>query len=497
MSEQPNVLLICTDHWFGSLIGAAGHPVVQTPTLDNLAHCGVRFRRAYSACPVCIPARRTLMTGVSPRRHGDRVFNETQSMPDVPTVAQTFRKAGYQASAVGKLHVYPQRDRIGFDDVILDEEGRTQYGVTDDYELYLGDVGYAGRHYDHGMSNNQYNYRPWHLPEETHVTNWATRMMSRTIRRRDPTKAAFWYLSYRHPHPPLVPLQAYLDLYRDIEMDSPGRGTWLNRPQGMPYAVAAVQSRMDRYTPAQLLAARRAFYALCTHIDHQLRVVIGTLREEAVLDDTIICFVSDHGDMLGQHHMLGKRVFYENSSAIPMILVGRRGDDRVSVGAIDDRLVGLQDVMPTLLDLCGIEVPSTVEGLSMVRSKTRPWLYGECSEGYHATRMVHDGRFKLIYYPVGNCRQLFDLEQDPAEITDLSDDPGNSKVLERLSATLISQLYGGDEEWVRDGRLVGYPDRPFIPGPDRGLASQRGDHWPAPPKTDIVQIEWHSDKERE
>jgi arylsulfatase len=335
MATRPNVLLICTDHWFGSLLGIAGHPVIQTPTLDDLARCGVRFPRAYSECPVCIPARRTLMTGVSPRRHGDRVFKETQPMPDIPTMAQTFRDAGYQAFAVGKLHVYPQRDRIGFDDVILDEEGRTQYGVIDDYEIYLGDMGYAGRHFDHGMSNNQYVYRPWHLPEETHATNWATRMMSRTIRRRDPTKPGFWYLSYRHPHPPLVPLQAYLNLYRDVEIDAPEHGKWLHRPEGLPYAVAAVHSRMDHYTPAQLVAARRAFYALCTHIDHQLRVVIGTLREEALLDNTIICFTADHGDMLGQHHMLAKRVLYENSATVPMILVGTRGDDQVGVGVVD------------------------------------------------------------------------------------------------------------------------------------------------------------------
>ncbi|HCR16942.1 MAG TPA: hypothetical protein DIU35_05620 [Candidatus Latescibacteria bacterium] len=151
MLEQPNVLLITTDHWFGSLLGEAGHPHVQTPTLDQIARNGTRFTRAYSECPVCIPARRTLMTGVSPRTHDDRVFKETLRMPDVPTVAQTFRNAGYQACAVGKLHVYPQRDRIGFDDVILGEEGRMQFGAVDDYELFLGDQGFAGQQFTHGM----------------------------------------------------------------------------------------------------------------------------------------------------------------------------------------------------------------------------------------------------------------------------------------------------------------------------------------------------------
>ncbi|MCH2615035.1 MAG: sulfatase-like hydrolase/transferase, partial [Opitutales bacterium] len=120
MSEKPNVLLISTDHWPATLLGCAGHPAVQTPTLDQLAANGTRFINTYAECPVCIPARRTLMTGTTPRTHGDRIFQETLPMPDLPTMADTFRNAGYQAYAVGKLHVYPQRDRIGFDDVILD-----------------------------------------------------------------------------------------------------------------------------------------------------------------------------------------------------------------------------------------------------------------------------------------------------------------------------------------------------------------------------------------
>ena len=123
MSDRPHVLLICTDHWPAAHLGCAGHPAIETPTLDELARGGVRFTRAYSECPVCIPARRTLMTGTSPRTHGDRVFLDTQPMPDLPLLAQSFRDTGYQAYASGKLHVYPQRNRIGFDDVILNEEG--------------------------------------------------------------------------------------------------------------------------------------------------------------------------------------------------------------------------------------------------------------------------------------------------------------------------------------------------------------------------------------
>ena len=491
---RSNVLLISTDHWPAHLLGIAGHPVIQTPGLDELARCGIRFTNATTECPVCIPARRTLHTGTTPRTHGDRIYKEKLTMPDVPTLAGTFRNAGYQAYAVGKLHVFPQRNRIGFDDVLLDEEGRTMYGVTDDYELYLGDQGLAGRQYMHGMPNNDYSIRPWHLAEEHHATNWATRAMTRTIKRRDPTRPSFWFLSYRHPHPPIVPLQAYLDLYRNAEIDPPKQGAWCSDGTQNTHAIAGSRYKGSKFTPTQVLEIHRAFYALCTHIDHQIRVLVGTLREEGILDDTIICFTSDHGDMIGTHQMWAKRVLYHSSVNVPMILVGRRGDPRVPEGVVDDRIVGWQDIMPTLLDLCGIETPKSVEGLSMVGDRKRDHLYLEVGEDDHASRAITNGTHKLIYYPVGNRCQLFDIRNDPDECTDLAGDKSLAGLQAELQALLIRQLYGGDEAWVKDGRLVGKPHKPFLPGGNRSFSAQRGDHWPPPPVTNIPQIEWNPEK---
>ncbi|MCZ6672638.1 MAG: sulfatase-like hydrolase/transferase, partial [Verrucomicrobia bacterium] len=464
MSDKPNVLLISTDHWPASLLGCAGHSAIQTPTLDQFAANGTRFTNTYAECPVCIPARRTLMTGTPPRTHGDRVFQETLPMPDLPTMAGTFSDAGYQTYAVGKLHIYPQRNRIGFDDVILDEEGRQIYGVVDDYELFLGDQGYAGRFFEHGMSNNEYSYRPWFLPEETHATNWAANQMCRVIKRKDPERPAFWFLSFRHPHPPLLPMQSYLDLYRDmgVEIDRPYLGSW-TQEEDPCFSLQVGFDGGKKFTPEQIRGARLAFYALCTQIDHQLRVVIGTLREEGMLDNTIICFTSDHGDMLGNHNMWAKRLFYENSANVPMLLMGVKGDERTGHHRVDDRLVGWQDIMPTLLDLSGIEIPDTVEGISMVGEKKRDWFYGEIDEGPRAARMIRDGRYKFIYYSTGNYSQLFDLEEDPNELNNLADSPDHADILDRLTEILISQLYGGDEAWVQDGKLVGLPNKTYTP----------------------------------
>ena len=469
---KPNVLLITADHWPGYLLGAEGHPCIQTPTLDELSRSGIRFTRAYSEAPVCVAARRNLMTGCGQRHNAGR---------PLPTLAQTFREAGYQAYAVGKLDVHPQRDRLGFDDVILSEEGRVQFGLVDDYEMYLADQGHAGQYFTHGMSNNQYVTRPWHLAEEHHITNWATREMVRTIVRRDPTRPALWYLSYVHPHPPLVPLQVYLDIYREMQIDMPAMGEWAADPDSLPFSLRKARAHGERMSDHQMRSARRAFYALCTHIDHQLRVVIGTLREHGLLDNTIILFSADHGDMLGKHGLWRKQLHYEESARVPMILLGTEGDSRIGHGRVDDRLVELQDVMPTLLDLAGIDIPDSVKGQSMASAPRRQHLYCEHGAGGMATRMVHDGRFKLIYYPTGNRLQLFDLEDDPEELVDLSISDAHQADRERLIELLVGGLHGDDLAFVQDGQLAGVADMVYEPEPDRGLRTQRGGHWPPPP----------------
>lgn len=480
-SDRPNVLLICVDHWPGRLLGVAGHVCIMTPTLDQLAANGVRFTNAYSATPTCIPARRALMTGTTAKTHGDRVFDETLEMPELPTLAGTFSRAGYQCYAVGKLHVYPQRDRIGFDDVLLCEEGRHHLGLKeDDYEMYLADQGYVGQELTHGMCNNDYMSRPWHLPEHCHGTNWTVREMCRIIKRRDPKRPAFWYMSFQYPHPPLVPPADYLEMYRDADIPPAFMGDWSKDCEQLPYALKIRRDDMHqkeyrsfRHGPG-LVQARRAFYAQCTYIDHQMRLAIGTLREEGLLDNTVIGFVSDHGDMLGNHGLFAKYVFYEDSCKVPLIIVPTAGDERLGHHRVDDRLVELRDVMPTLLDYCGLEIPESVEGMSLLRAECREYLYGEHYEDERSSRMIRDGRYKFIYYPVGNRMQLFDMENDPDELHDLSNEMDQAGVRKRLEALLIKELYGTDLDWIENGCLRGVADKAYQSTPDRGLGAQRG-----------------------
>ncbi|RKX34016.1 MAG: arylsulfatase [Verrucomicrobia bacterium] len=474
---RPNVLLICVDHWPGSLLGVEGHDPILTPTLDEMAGSGVRFTQAYSSTPTCIPARRALMTGTTARTHGDRIFNEhLEMLPELPTLPQTFRDAGYQAYAVGKLHVYPQRSRIGFDEVILNEEGRHHLGAgRDDFERFLEREGYSGQELTHAMGNNEYVTRPWHLPESCHPTNWTVREMCQVIQRRDPTRPAFWYCSFVTPHPPVTPPKDYFDLYCHLGVDTPFSGEWAQDFDELPYALKLHRGRSRKpKTPKEIALARIGFYAQCTYIDHQIRLLIGTLREEGLLDNTILMFTSDHGDMLGNHGLWAKPPMYEWSARIPMILVPTADSEEVGHHRTDDRLAELRDLMPTLLDLCDIPVPETVEGHSLISDIRRDHLYCEHFEDDRAQRMVRADHFKIIWYPTGNRLQLFDLEADPEELHDLSEDPRHADTRERLTRLLIRNLYGTDLDWVQDGRLIGTPDKVFRVAPNRGLSGQRG-----------------------
>ena len=307
--------------------------------------------------------------------------------------------------------------------------------------------------------------------------------MCRVIKRRDPTRPAFWYLSYTHPHPPLTPLGCYMDFYRQFEPPPPLWAEWCADPDALPFTLKMGRNFWPMLPPGALREARRAFYALCTHIDHQFRVVLGTLREEGLLDDTIILFTADHGDMLGDFGLYAKRVHYEGSSRVPFILIGTAGDTRLPAGTVDDRLVGLAHVMPTLCSLAGVPVPGTVEG-QPIHLHRHATLYGDCLDNNGATRMLMDERHKLIWYPAGNRLQLFDLATDPTETRDVANDPAYRTVRDRLTGALIERLWGIDLEqgWARDGRLVGHDPGPYVPKPDRSWSGQRGIHFPQPPQ---------------
>jgi arylsulfatase len=474
MSENKNVLLISTDQWPGHLMGCDGNKNIMTPTLDSFARTGVRFSNCYSTCPICIPARRSLMTSLFPKSHGDRVYSDLMEMPKVTTLAQAFRNAGYQAYATGKLHVYPQRNRIGFDDVILTEEGRYELGAVDDYQIWLGEHGYTGEEYMHAMGNNSYYTRPWHLEEKLHPTCWITREMARIMKRKDPTRPAFFYISYEFPHPPLVPLRDYLAMYENEDIEPPLRGDWEEKDTVIHY----MQDDASKYNERDIERARKAFYAQCTLIDHQIRILVGTLREMGLLENTIIAFFSDHGDSLFDHGLVAKRNFYESSTRVPFIMTGTPIEKFRET--VRDDIVCLEDIMPTLLGACDIPVPDTCEGLNLFKNKKREMLYGEVGEGIKASRMVRYSDYKLIYYPCGNILHFFNLKKDPEEKHNAHGEKIYKEIEDKMINWMINSMYGSDMKWIKDGNLTGFSVPGFVSKAEYTLYNQRGYHWPPP-----------------
>jgi len=269
-------------------------------------------------------------------------------------------------------------------------------------------------------------------------------------------------------------------MYQDAPIPPAHLGEWAKDFDQLPYLL---QDRSNRWYPHlkegklhdfELRLVRQAFYAQCTYIDHQIRVVVGFLREQGLLDNTIIAFTSDHGDMLGNHGFFAKGLHYEDSARIPLIIVPTANYDHLAHHQTDDRLTELMDIMPTLLDMAGIPIPDTVTGQSLAGEDRRQYLFAEYQEGAMATRMLRDERYKLIYYPAGNHCQLFDIIHDPNELNDLAEDSSVADVKERLIYKLQNYLYGSDLDWIQDGKLVGVPKPEYKPRPNRDLTAQRG-----------------------
>ncbi len=466
MSDQPNILLLMTDQQRGDCLGIAGHPVVQTPYLDHLAASGTRFRRAYTACPVCIPARRTLMTGQTPFHHGVMMNYDTRL--EGPTLPGELTRAGYQAHLVGKLHLWPHRKLHGFSSADWSDGP----GHGGDYDTWLVEQGVLQPHagLSHGADRNGYVARPWHLEERLHFTNWCADKALEFLRRRDPTVPFFLNVSFHQPHQPCCPPQAYYDRYLQQDLGEPYVGAWArvyDDPQrGLP--VAAWRAAL----PPQVLRQYRAgYYGCINHIDDQ----IGRILQH-VPGNTIIVFLSDHGEMLGDHQWIRKRNAFEPSAHIPLIIRLPRHLQRAP--QVRDEPVELMDVMPTLLEAAGVPIPATVDGASLLglangRSQAwRDYLHGECADVPSlgsGMQYVTDGRQKYIWYPGTGAEQYFDLEHDPREMVNRVDHPACEAAVAVWRQRLVERLAGRPEGFTDGTRLcpIGRAS-PFVrPGLER------------------------------
>jgi len=491
MATQPNLILIMADQWRGDCLscGVNGHPVVQTPYLDQLACDGVRFTSAYTSTPSCIPARASLHTGMSQTSHGRVGYRDAIPWDYPVTMAGELTRHGYHTQAVGKMHVFPERSQMGFQNVIL-HDGYLHYSrhrgrdlaLVDDYLPWLRDqVGHEADYFDHGLNCNAYVARPWDKEEYLHPTNYVTSQAIDFFRRRDPRKPFFLFVSYHRPHPPYDPPGWAFDMYRDMEMPPVPAGDWSDVME--PYAQPSrPDCFVDQVDPRVLQRARAGYYGHMSHIDGQINRLIEVLGEYGLADNSYILFTADHGEMLGDHNMWRKAYPYEGSAHVPFVLRGPQGGG-LAPGAVCDKPVELRDIMPTLLSAAEIPVPDSVEGknvLPLAQGRSAAWreyLHGEHTVLGQSLQYVTDGRCKYVWFSGSGHEQFFDLAVDPHELRDLARVPEQAERVALWRNRLISELADREEGFVEEGDLIaGRPVSPVL----RHLRERTAEHMNRP-----------------
>ncbi len=471
MNDKPNIILVCVDQMRGDAMSGAGNPIVKTPYLDQLAATGTTFDNAYSATPTCVPARVALFTGMGQESHGRYGYRDgvpfSKAYPT--TLPGVLRDNGYQTQAIGKMHVYPERDRIGFEDVKLHDgflhfarrmNGRNLAAI-DDYLTWLRrQPGMAAAaETDHGVGCNSMMARPWDKPEAYHPTSWIGSEAVDWLYRRDPTVPFFLYLSFHRPHAPYDPPQWAMDQYLDEDLPEPPVGEWTKAFEAFRIDFLA-EPMHGKQKPEVRRRALAAYYGLITQIDYQLNRLVEALSDFNLVDNTAFVFVSDHGDMMGDHNFYRKTVGYEGSAHVPFIVRlpgGRYVSPRV------DQVVELRDIMPTILDIAGVEIPDTVDGASvlpLMRGEDVEWrsdIHGEHTyemNGWESMHWVTDGHRKFCWWTGSGIQQFFDLDEDPQELVNLVDDEGRAEEVADWRGRLIGHLRDREEGFVVDGELV-------------------------------------------
>ncbi len=448
----------------GDCLGIAGHPDVKTPYLDSLALDGLRFDNAYSACPSCIPARAALMTGMSQEHTGRVGYQDGIRWDYKHTLAAEMTKAGYQTQCVGKMHVHPLRNYLGFQNVLL-HDGYLHYyrnserpyyenqKVADDYLWWLKhELGPDADITDTGIDCNSWLARPWPYDEKYHPTNWVTSECIDFLRRRDRDRPFFLMASYVRPHAPFDAPEPFFRMYENMKLRPPVIGDWSAE---MGENSRYLSSSEGCFDDEMRRRAMIGYYACISHLDNQIGKLLDGLFFENLAANTLIIFVSDHGELLFDHNMYRKSRPYKGSSNIPLIISGAGLQKR----GVCHSVAELRDVMPTVLAVAGADIPDTVDGKNLLSDGfEREYLHGEHSGGSIGNQFIVTERDKFIWFMQSGKEQYFNLESDPHELHNAINDKEYSDRIAYLRSCLINELKGRPEGYTDGEKLI--PGRP-------------------------------------
>ncbi|MHB9138478.1 MAG: arylsulfatase [Victivallaceae bacterium] len=472
-----NVFLLMTDQHRFDALGFMGNSVVKTPNLDQLAARGTVFSCAYSNSPSCVPARASLISGMNQWHTGILGMGHGQSPMGTGfqhTLPGELANAGYHTQGIGKMHFYPQRSLNGFHHIILDESRRRESpGFISEYELWFNEHKDGNYGISDGRDWNGWEGKPYDNPPLLHPNYWTADESIKFLNRRDPEKPFFLKTSFARPHSPYDAIPEYFDLYKDQDLPKAQVGDWAKMHDD-PVTASRPNAWRGVKSPAEVQAAKAGYYGNVTHIDHQVGRLLKLMDEQNVLDNTLIIFTSDHGDMLGDHNLWRKTYAYEGSAHIPMLVVL---PPSMKQNAVAESLkpVTLYDVMPTILDILGLPIPDTVDGSSMYpltigeECKWREYVHGEhctCYSEEQEMQYLSDGKIKYIWLPRINREQLFNLADDPCELHDLSAAPDWNNVLLEWRKKLVYELEQRCCGLTDGGNLVSQEGKPPIVSPN-------------------------------
>jgi arylsulfatase A-like enzyme len=454
---RPNILLLFTDQQRADTIGALGNPVIQTPALDSLVREGTSFTSAYTPAPVCVAARCSLLLGQWPHQTGCTANNP---MPqDRTSLMQMLREAGYQTHGTGKMHFSPDSRRLwGFEARDYSEECM----LKDDFAAILRAHGYDHIVDPQGVRSEYYYLpQPSQLPARLHHTTWVADRSLDFLRGRDQTRPFFLWTSFIKPHPPFEAPVPWNRLYKPTQMPLP------HLPEGYEGSLTywnRLQNRYkwrDRGMDLQLLRTMRAaYYACISFVDYHVGRILAYLRETNQLDNTLVLFTSDHGELLGDFGSYGKRTMLDAAARIPLLA---RYPERFAAGERCDDVASLVDVLPTCLQAAGLPVPDSAVGCDLAsvaqRECERDAVTSQYSNGPTGLYSLIGRQHKYVYSAADNHEWLY-ARSDSPETRDLS--------AEQLETT--AQMRG---ELIGRLRADGY-EEPF-----------EGDHWQVFPPTTV------------
>ena len=437
--DRPNVLLITADDLNNNL-GCYGHPLVKSPHIDSLAARGVLFERAYCQFPFCGPSRASLLTGLRPDTSGvttNAKVDFRATRPDTVTLPQLFKQNGSRSMRVGKIFHMGVPGGVGS----MDHQDPPSWDVSisppGDEDKSLGEGGNPNPSLRHGLRMQWVRTADASGQADNAAADKAIELLE-----AQGDEPFFLGLGFVRPHVPFVAPSRFFDMYPldDIEpienppddlddIPAPGKNLrpFLWNHMGM--------------TETQQRIALRGYYASTSFMDEQVGRALGTLERLGLAGRTIVVFLGDHGWHLGEHTHWQKMSLMEESVRAPLIVSapGRRGAGRPSKA-----LVEFVDIYPTLADLCGLDPPADLEGLSLkplLDDPDRPWKRAAFSqvewEGRIYGRTVRTDRYRYIEWRGdGGGEELYDHAEDPREFTNLAGDSQHAAALERMRGVL-------------------------------------------------------------